>query len=245
MSITLGEVTVTAKAKNWYKDFEHNAEKIADLDSLDPTGNRFENLFDLLFREFEVQEYTFNNPRITTPFLPSQGGPSFYLPIYIINGSVFLHGSEPREILYSRLNSLKYFPVKEIKRIMVLPPSDLSVFYKGDMRSPIWQSIVYIETYSDLTYRGDPRGVKTFLIDGLDAPRQFYSPRYEGPARNSPGYDGRVTLYWNPAVRTDAAGQTMVDFFTSDRKTTLEVIVNGIEMDTGNPGNNRLLINYH
>jgi hypothetical protein len=244
MLLNLPEVTITAKAKNWYRDFEHNPTQIVNLDSLDPSGNKYENVFDLLIREFGAQEFLFRRNHIKTAFLPCSCGmgPPFYLPIYIINGLVFINESEPLGVFYDRLNTLNYLPVKEIKRIIVIPPGDLSVYYYGRHDSPVLPSIVYIETYSDLTYRGDAKGVKTFLIDGMDAPRQFYSPRYEGSARNNNIYDGRVTLYWAPSIRTDSTGQAKIEFFTSDRKTVLEVIVNGIEIEGGNPGQAKFLI---
>lgn len=107
----------------------------------------------------------------------------------------------------------------------------------------IHQSMVVIETYSKKAYRGDSQGIKTFILDGLDAPREFYSPRYEGPLRNSPVYDGRATLYWEPSIQTDAYGGAKVEFYTSDRQTALEVIVNGIEAESGYPGEGDAQIN--
>ncbi len=103
--------------------------------------------------------------------------------------------------------------------------------------------MVVIETYSRNTYRGDPDGIKTFILDGLDTPRIFYSPRYDGPAKESKLYDGRATLYWNPSVRTDQNGEATVEFFTGDRKTEMEVIVNGIGIRNGNTGEGKAIIN--
>ena len=103
--------------------------------------------------------------------------------------------------------------------------------------------MVIIETYSKNTYRGDIQGVKKFILDGLDVPRVFYSPRYEGRLRNSAVYDSRATLFWEPSLLTDANGQVKVDFFTSDRQTNFEVIVNGIQIESGNPGEGRAQIN--
>jgi hypothetical protein len=104
------------------------------------------------------------------------------------------------------------------------------------------QSLVVIETYSNNSFRGDPQGLKTFILDGLDVPRLFYSPRYDDPERNNPVYDGRTTLLWEPSVKTDITGQATVGFFTGDRKTVLEVDVNGMEASGGNPGQGKLLI---
>lgn len=100
----------------------------------------------------------------------------------------------------------------------------------------IAQSMVVIESYSKNTYRGNAQGIKRFILNGLDAPREFYSPRYEGPSRKNPVYDGRVTLFWNPSIRTDENGEANVEFYTSDRRTALDIIVNGIEVESGYPG---------
>ena len=92
---------------------------------------------------------------------------------------------------------------------------------------------------------GTQREIKSFILDGLDAPREFYSPQYEGPLRKSPVYDGRVTLFWNPSIQTDANGQAKVEFYTSDRQTTLDVIINGIEVESGYPGEGKLILDIH
>lgn len=93
-----------------------------------------------------------------------------------------------------------------------------------------------IESYSKNTYRGNAQGIKTCILEGVDATREFYSPRYEGPWRKSEGYDGRATLFWEPSVLTDVNGEAKVEFYTSDRQTTLDIIVNGIDVEGGHPG---------
>jgi hypothetical protein len=128
---------------------------------------------------------------------------------------------------------------------MVLAPGSIPGYYADpDLSTYVRQSMVVIETYYNDWFRGDPQGIKTFILDGLDAPRTFYSPRYDGPLKNSPEYDGRATLYWQPSIRTDSIGQAKVEFFTSDRRTRLEVNVNGIESESGNPGQGKTLINF-
>jgi hypothetical protein len=250
MSVTLGEVTVTAKSKNWYRDFEHNATKVANLDSLDPSGQRYENIFDLLVREFGAKETTLRHPfpplNLKTVTLPCKGmGISDCLPIYVINGNTYFDASEDFVVFVNRLSTLSSLHVNEIKKLMVIPPGMIASYYASPefVSEGIWQSLVVIETYSDFSYRGDPRGIKTFILDGLDSPRAFYSPRYEGQSKESPVYDGRATIFWDPSVRTDADGQAKIEFFTGDRKTNLEVTCNGIEVASGNPGQGEALIN--
>ena len=171
----------------------------------------------------------------------------YFAPIYVIDGMTYWNGEGYD---FAPLKALSGFPVNEIKRVLVLPPMNSGVMYYSssditDFPQFIYQSMVVIETYSKNTYRGDPRGIKTFILDGLNAPRLFYSPRYEGPLKNSPVYDGRVTIFWEPSIWTDANGQAKVEFYTSDRQTGLEVIVNGIEVESGYPGEGQAQINLN
>lgn len=246
MFVNLGEVKVTAKAKNWYRDYEKEAIKIADLDELDPTGKKYENVYQLLVREFGAKLITLEGTNLKTIILPcASTGPDLWYPIYLINGKTYFKGLERGEMFVALLNALSFMKVNEISKIMVLPPGNIPSYYADDsLKTAIRQSLVVIETYSDNSFRGDPRGIKTFILDGLDAPRIFFSPRYEGATGNNPVYDGRATLFWDPSVRTDASGQAKIEFFTSDRRADLEVVINGTEGGTGNPGQKQLLIKY-
>jgi hypothetical protein len=246
MSATLGEVIVTANAKNWYQNFEKDATKIADLDLLDPSGKKYSGLNDLLVKEFGAI-YHMNEEKTKTILLPAVSArPNMdpWYPIYVINGKTFLDDSEPMVEFYSRIFQLSTFPVNEIKKIMVIPPGDISAHYASpDLKYFIRQSLRVIETYSNNTFRGDPTGIKTFILDGLDTPRSFYSPIYEGPSKTNKQFDGRATVYWNPSLRTDISGQASVFFYNSDRKSELNIYINGIEINAGITGQNKTNIN--
>ena len=240
------EVTITTRDKNYFLNFEKEALKIADLDSLDPDGDRFESIYDLLVREFDAQWYRI--PGMKTIFLPCRAfGISFYYPIYLVNGQTYFTAKKDSARFAAMLNNLSAMNVNEIKTLMVLPPGRIANWYADPKvrfyPDNISQSLVVIETYSKHTYRGDPQGILTFILEGLDTPRKFYSPRYEGPLKANPVYDGRATIYWEPSLKTDDHGEAKVEFFTTDRHTEFEVIVNGIELGTGNPGHTQVLIN--
>ncbi len=98
MSKTLGEVIITARSKNWYRNFETKAEKIADLDSLDPDGNKYQIIMIFWIREFGAERY-FNphsqlkNHKIA--FLRNaKDVDSSWFPIYVINGKTYFNGGE-------------------------------------------------------------------------------------------------------------------------------------------------------
>ena len=229
MSVTLSEVTVTAKAKNWYIDFEPNAEKVADLDSLDPEGNRYSDIYDLLVKEFGANFITWNGLRTITLPSYSTSGKSIteFFPIYVVNSQIYWNGENwgkrgYEDFVTGPLQTLQAFHINDIKKVMVLPPgSALPINYASLIfrKAGFYQSLVVIETNSNNIYRGDATGLKTFILDGLDKPRQFYSPKYNVPNQNNKMYDGRATLLWEPSIRTDATGKAQVEFFTSDRKT--------------------------
>ena len=57
--------------------------------------------------------------------------------------------------------------------------------------------------------------------------RSFFSPVYEnGGSANLP--DFRSTLYWNPSLHTDASGNAVVEFYTSDLDGEFLVSVQGM-----------------
>jgi len=245
MSKTLDEVVVSANAKpkNWWRNYDKDAKMIASLDSLDPSGDRYRGLNDLLCEEFGAHRA--NEGQIETVTLPCvqtvcEGAClTYWLPIYVIDGKLFWNG---KDFDFSPLNTLAAYRVNEIKRILVIPPGKaIAMYYAYDpiigFPQFILQSLVIIETYqNDHYYRGDPQGVKTFILKGLNESRIFYSPTYLGEKIKSPVYDGRATLYWNPSIRTDVKGLAEIEFYTSDRTTELEVTINGIDLENGYPG---------
>jgi hypothetical protein len=70
---------------------------------------------------------------------------------------------------------------------------------------------------------------------GYSESRVFYSPKYEVSKASSIGGDLRTTIYWNPAVLTDATGNTSFQFFNADGKGSYRAIIEGIDND-GNIG---------
>jgi len=246
MSRNLPEVVVKAKAKNWYLNFEKEAIKTANLDSLDPQGDKYESLTDLLIREFGARSFFIPNYGFKTvklPIINFGSGDDYYFPVYVVNGATWFDAMEksPDEF-YVKLRMISYLHVNEIKKLMVLPPGGEIIWHYTNPDPTFLLSMVVIETYNK-GFRGDPKGIQSFILEGLDSPRQFYSPVYDETNRNSTVYDGRTTLLWNPSVRTDVNGEAKIDFFTSDRKTSFEVIVNGMEIGSGNPGQGRININ--
>lgn len=60
----------------------------------------------------------------------------------------------------------------------------------------------------------EPVGIRFTTFEGFSRPSAFFSPDYS-QMRLPDERDYRRTLYWNPAVRTDSAGQARVKFYNN------------------------------
>lgn len=70
-------------------------------------------------------------------------------------------------------------------------------------------------------------GIVTYNPKGYNSGREFYSPKYDA-ANNSSAPDLRTTVYWNPKVVTDAAGNAKFEYFNADTKGTYRIVIEGI-----------------
>ena len=64
---------------------------------------------------------------------------------------------------------------------------------------------------------------------GYKKPEAFYAPKYEtsaAKADNKP--DLRTTVYWDPCVKPDRNGKISLTFYTADKATVYDVILEGI-----------------
>lgn len=63
---------------------------------------------------------------------------------------------------------------------------------------------------------------------GWQKPSKFYSPDYSlDKDMDAVKFDTRTTLFWSPSVKTDEEGIAKILFYTSDRKTRLNIVIEG------------------
>lgn len=74
-----------------------------------------------------------------------------------------------------------------------------------------------------------------FIPGGYAVAKEFYVPKYDGPAGGNVPLDLRSTIYWNPRVLTDKDGNASVEFFNADGTGTYRAVIEGIDKD-GNIG---------
>ncbi len=83
--------------------------------------------------------------------------------------------------------------------------------------------------------KGPAPGIALVKLPGYYQAREFYAPRYGAPTLTAPGPDPRRTaLYWNPDVRTNAAGEATITLFTADGGGTFQAVAEGLT-PTGQP----------
>jgi len=74
-------------------------------------------------------------------------------------------------------------------------------------------------------------GIATVRVPGFYAAREFYQPRYNALLTNPPADPRTSTLYWNPAVETNARGEAELHFFTADGSGTFQASAEGLTRD--------------
>lgn len=71
-------------------------------------------------------------------------------------------------------------------------------------------------------------GIINFKFKGYDQAREFYAPVYDGINREDRKHDNRVTLHWEPTIQFNKLGEAFIEFYTSDRIGTFDILVEGI-----------------
>ena len=86
----------------------------------------------------------------------------------------------------------------------------------------------------DRNYKGSELpapGLLTVRVPGFYRAREFYQPRYNALLTNPPADLRTSTLYWNPAVTTNAKGEAELHFFTGDVGGTYQAAAEGLGRD--------------
>ena len=125
-------------------------------------------------------------------------------------------------------DALAYFPATDVETIEILKGGQATIFGSRGSAGVI---AVYTRRASP-NYRPSAEkapGVLALRVPGYVCGREFYAPRYDvAPARASRPDPRRSTLYWNPQVRTNAAGQADVTFFTADAVGNFQLGAEGV-----------------
>lgn len=96
---------------------------------------------------------------------------------------------------------------------------------------PDLEGIIYIYTREDWYNFRQLKGQHKRYLHGYETPAKFYSPNYRA-VRKDNALDYRRTLYWDPALKTDAQGKATAVFFSNARpEQHISISVSGLTAD--------------
>jgi hypothetical protein len=237
--ISIPEVTITAKS-------DHTGysapTKMIDLEKKDPTGKKYSNLFQMIYKEFGEKAFTATG-------YEAKGKP--YSPILVVNGEPMTASECPPCYDFAAYEWAATIPVNEVSDVKFYeagskysqwitpspaPPTMGNVKWKTDATGRMalymlpWDRKIYLPVVTLKTrsksYRGNPKGAILFPYQGIYIAREFYQPDYENKIIQSP--DNRTTIYWNPEIQTDSSGIAKVSFYNSDMKGKALIRISGV-----------------
>ena len=135
------------------------------------------------------------------------------------------------------LTLLDGLPIFDLNQLLAFDPLKIKTLEVVDSRYFSGQQ-VHEGLVSYRTYKGDLAGYALnphALLEEyelLQAPREFYAPRYDTEAQqHSRLPDLRNLLYWNPTITLSANKTQTLDFFTSDQAGRYLVVAQGLTPD--------------
>jgi hypothetical protein len=232
----LPEVMVKAKSHPRYS----KPDVTINLEKKDPTGKKYQNLFQMIYEEFGEKAFT---------AIGFGASGNAIQPILVVNGAPMTAASCPpcydavhyqwvASIPVNEISNVKFYAAgSEYSRFVTPPrpaPTSLSFneaappsfLEKGSPMADIdYLPVISFTTYSN-SYRGNPKGAIIFPFQGIYQAREFYKPDYEN--NNSKIPDNRTTIYWNPEIKTDSTGKAKVSFYNSDLKGEALIRISGV-----------------
>ena len=72
-----------------------------------------------------------------------------------------------------------------------------------------------------------PTSLARVVVSGYCKPVEFYAPDYSKPQKEEKR-DMRTTIAWMPRLRTDGMGRASMSFWSADRASNYNIILEGI-----------------
>src|SRR6185295_1132560 len=128
-------------------------------------------------------------------------------------------------------------PIFDTDKLMSISPLKVRKIEVFD-RKYFLGTMAFPGLVSCTTYLGDLAGYeidgKKLSVDyeGLQRQTEYYAPRYPDQAhRESRMPDNRSLLYWKASLTVTPSTPQLIEFFTSDKAGTYQVVVEGISVD--------------
>ena len=144
------------------------------------------------------------------------------------NASLQWRGSTPALFLnemQTDVSQLSSVSVNDVAYIKVLRPP-----FMGAVGGGAGGAIaVYTKKGGDV--KPEPgKGLNKGIVVGYSTPKEFYSPNYKDLSGSSEvAADYRTTLYWNPAILTDATRKKVrLEFYNNDITKAFRIVLEGV-----------------
>lgn len=135
----------------------------------------------------------------------------------------------PMEVIYNGIRVsptiIDFIPVEEIESVEVI--TNMS----GMLMYGVSDGIIII-TSKSVGITGIPNtiaGLQTFTPKGFSVAREFYIPVFI--PNQPPKPDFRTTVFWNPNITTDKAGNVTVNFPNTSQSGMHRMVIEGIDAD--------------
>ena len=125
------------------------------------------------------------------------------------------------------IRELESIPSEDVVSVSFVPSSRTGLFGPNE----IPKALIFYRLKPDhlRKYRKNA-SINSIAPLGYKQAVEFYQPKYDVP--NQP--DLRTTVAWVPAVQFNDEGRATIEFYTADRTTDYDVVVEGIT-DDGRP----------
>lgn len=122
--------------------------------------------------------------------------------------------------------TLNQIPVESIESVDLFSGAQATVF-----GSQGGNGVIAFFSKKGFTRPAEAKGILTARMGGYLVPADFYVPKYDVAKPEHVKPDRRTTVFWNPAIQTDANGFARIEFFNGDEVTTVRLQAEGITPD--------------
>ena len=121
------------------------------------------------------------------------------------------------------IEALDAYPMSEIISISFLEGAEAMAAGVDATNGSIILTVRNIRHQSQLV----PNSLARVVVSGYCKPVEFYAPDYSQPQKEEKR-DMRTTIAWRPRLRTDGMGRASMSFWSADRASTYNIIMEGI-----------------
>ena len=179
-----------------------------------PGGEGFINIFQLIQGRVAGVRVTFDGFNATVLIRGVGSLQAGVAPMYLLN-NVPVDASTLAQISPRDVESVEVFK----------DPASTAIFGSQGGNGVI---AVYTKTGVNAFYKS-VGGTLVTKYSGYSIPRVFYSPKYDENSAATTFTDRRATLYWNPLIQTNQAGEASITYYNSEIAKRHLLVLEGID----------------